>query len=124
MLAESEWGRCMLELGPPLALGFLGFRVVLTVALFIKALGRQLHARDPLPLLIFTACAPALLLGQWAPPTILGFAVLGAGLCLTACQDDPTPAEEDDAESLDEEDETDPEEADDALNHDPEPEHR
>ena len=126
MLAESEWGRCMLELGPPLALSFLGLRVVIAVALFFRALRRQLRARDPLPLLILTACAPAIILGQWAPPTILGFAVLGAGLCLTACQDEPAPADEDDAESFDIEDEEDTEKSDDspALDHDPEPEHR
>jgi hypothetical protein len=127
MLAESEWGRCMLELGPPLALSFLGFRVVIAVALFFRALRRQLRARDPLPLLILTACAPAILLGQWAPPTILGFAVLGAGLCLTTCQDDPVPAEEDDEEErLDDENEEDTDESDGspALDHDPEPEHR
>ncbi len=126
LLAESEWGRCVLELGPPLALGFLGFRIVLGFTLLHQALRRQLRHRDPLPLLILSACAPAILVGQWSPPTILGFSVLGAGLCLTACQDEPPPAEEDDEESLENDDETDEEAPDDspALDHDPEPEHR
>lgn len=106
MLAESEWGRCVLELGPPLALGFLGFRIVLGFWLLRLALLRQLRARDPLPLLILSACAPAILVGQWSPPTILGFSVLGAGLCLTACQDEPAPAEDDDTESDDADDDT------------------
>ncbi|MBK8475427.1 MAG: hypothetical protein IPL39_03730 [Opitutaceae bacterium] len=131
LLAESEWGRCVLELGPPLALGFLGFRIVLAFALLLHALRRQLHARDPLPLLILSSCAPALIVGQWSPPTILGFSVLGAGLCLTACQDAPPPAAEDDVESLENEDETDdddPDETADAETGEPgsdtEPEHR
>ena len=96
ILAESEWAKCILELGLPLAVAFLGYRFLLVLALLRRALHRLRHAGDPLPLLILSAAAFAVLFGQWAPPTILGFAILGSGLCLAACQDEPAPADESD----------------------------
>lgn len=105
MLAENEWAKCFLELGLPLTIAFLGYRVVLALALLKHALGRLLYSRDALPLLIFSATFTAIIFGQWSPPTILGFAVFGGGLCLSACQNEPEEVEED-SEELDDSEET------------------
>jgi len=40
--------------------------------------------RDALPILLFSAAGAAVFIYQWGPPTLLGFAVLGSGLILTA----------------------------------------
>ncbi len=105
LLAESEWARCIQELGPPLGLAFLFYRVILTLKLAKDSLLRLLHSRDSLPLLIISSIGSAIAFGQWSPPTILGFAVLGGGLCLAACQDQPEEDEYEDGDESDEEEE-------------------
>jgi hypothetical protein len=84
MLAEEEWGKVLLELGPIVGVGFIVFRIVLTFWLGIVAWRALRENRNALPLLILTATALVVLQGQWAPPTVLGFAVVGAGLVLGA----------------------------------------
>lgn len=83
LMGESEWEKAILELGPFLGLGFIALRIGLVVFILrfaISALGRG----NALPLLIFSACFLLILNGQWGPPTILGFAMLGGGLSLAA----------------------------------------
>ncbi|WP_218081021.1 hypothetical protein [Anthocerotibacter panamensis] len=89
LLAEGEWGRILFESGPILGLSFILLRIALTVWLAWQSF-RAAHRENILPLLLFGACALSLLNGQLGPPTILGFVVLGAGLCLSALQPDPT----------------------------------
>ena len=84
MLAEEEWGKVLLELGPVLGAAFILFRIYLTSWLGLQAWRALRENRNPLPLLIFTATALIVLQGQWAPPTVLGFAVVGSGLLLGA----------------------------------------
>lgn len=84
LLAEDEWSKIFLELGPALGGAFIAFRLVLTVHLGFKALGALFQHRDNLPLLIFAAASVPIALNQWAPPTILGFAVFGGGLLLAS----------------------------------------
>tara|TARA_B100001248_G_scaffold241598_1_gene208342 strand:+ start:14236 stop:15702 length:1467 start_codon:yes stop_codon:yes gene_type:complete len=83
-LGEYEWTRTMSELGPILGMGFILYRVVLTFFVFAAAYS-ALKRGNSLPILIFSAVALLLLNGQWAPPTILGFSIMGAGLALGAC---------------------------------------
>jgi hypothetical protein len=83
-LAEEEWGKILLELGPVLGLAFIGFRIVLTFYLGLLAWRHLRTERDALPLLIWSALMIAILQGQWAPPTVLGFAIIGGGLILGA----------------------------------------
>ncbi len=90
LLAEEEWGKVLLELGPAVGAAFILFRIVLTAWLGWLAWRALRRDRDHLPLLLFAAAAPALLQGQWAPPTVLGFAVIGAGLLLGALNPVPT----------------------------------
>jgi len=84
MLAEEEWGKVLLELGPVLGAGFILLRIVLTGWLGWQAWRALRQQHNTLPLLIFAATAQPLLQGQWAPPTVLGFAVVGSGLLLGA----------------------------------------
>ena len=89
MLAEEEWGKVLLELGPVLGAAFIAFRLVVTGWLGWQAWCALRQQRNPLPLLIFTAVALTVLQGQWAPPTVLGFAVIGSGLLLGALNPAP-----------------------------------
>lgn len=84
LLAEDEWSKVFLELGPVLGAAFLGFRVSLTIHLGLKALHALFVDRDNLPILIFAAASVPIALNQWAPPTVLGFAVIGGGLLLAS----------------------------------------
>jgi hypothetical protein len=84
LLAEEEWGKVLLELGPVLGAAFILLRLVLTCWLGLQAWRALREQRNALPLLIFAATAMTVLQGQWAPPTVLGFAVIGAGLLLGA----------------------------------------
>jgi hypothetical protein len=86
MLAEDEWGKVFLELGPLLGAAFIGFRIAIACSLAWAALSALVTRHDNLPILIFSASAIAVVQNQWAPPTILGFAVVGAGLILAAAK--------------------------------------
>jgi hypothetical protein len=92
LLAEEEWGKVLLELGPVIGTAFIVWRIVLTAWLGLLAWRALREARNALPMLIFSAAALAILQGQWAPPTVLGFAVAGAGLLLGALHAAPVPA--------------------------------
>ena len=90
LLSEEEWGKVLLELGPVIGAAFIIFRIILTGWLGLLAWRALREKRNALPLLIFAATALTVLQGQWAPPTVLGFSVLGAGLLLGALN--PVPA--------------------------------
>ena len=98
LLAESEWPKVMLELGPFLGAAFILYRVWLGLAILVAG-RRGLASGETLPWLLSGACFLPLVSGQWAPPTVLGFAVLGGGLVLAASNE---PEGEEDGE--DEED--------------------
>lgn len=83
LLAEGEWARCILELGPVLGLVYLLTRVSLAIFVFSSA-ARSARGGNSLPMLLFGAFGLLMLTGQFGQPTTLGFAVLGGGLCLAA----------------------------------------
>jgi hypothetical protein len=89
LLAEDEWSKIFLELGPILGLVFIGFRIVLTCYLGFVSLRALIFRREALPILLFSATGVAVFEYQWGPPTILGFAVLGAGMILAALKPEP-----------------------------------
>lgn len=107
LLAEDEWGKIFLELGPLLGGSYIAFRVALTVYLFLVGSRALVRDRDPLPLGIWAACSPAILLHQWAPPTLLGFAVFGGGLVLASTNYVEDDEEEDDSDDVDDEEDGD-----------------
>lgn len=93
LLAEGEWARCVLELGPMFGLIYLFTRLAITISVFLAAV-HSAREGNALPLLLFGACGQLMLAGQFGQPTTLGFAVLGSGLCL-ACRNVPPAVEVD-----------------------------
>jgi hypothetical protein len=91
LLAEDEWTKIVLELGPVLGGAFILFRIGLTVWLGLLGLRALFLEHDPLPILLFSACGAAVFIYQWGPPTLLGFAVFGAGLILAALKPEEVP---------------------------------
>lgn len=83
--AEGEWGRCMAELGPFFGTIFIVLRLALVLYLGRIAL-KQVVRSNFLPWLVFAASMMLILSGQWGQQTTLGFAILGAGLTLSACR--------------------------------------
>lgn len=100
LLAEDEWSKIFLELGPILGGAFIALRVAIVAYLALKALNALLQYRDNLPILVLSAAAIPIALNQWAPPTILGFAVVGGGLTLAALNYDEEEEEEEESEEL------------------------
>jgi len=98
LLVEDEWGKVFLELGPLLGGAFLLLRVSIVLDLAVKSFRALFRSRDSLPLLLLSACAIPIAQNQWAPPTILGFAVLGGGLVLASLNEPDDTAETDDAD--------------------------
>jgi hypothetical protein len=110
LLAEDEWTKCYLELGPILGSAFLGFRVLLTLYLMKIAWRALIDHRDALPFMLWTAIAPAIVFYQWAQPTVLGFVAIGATLLLASTnyvedEEDEEEFEDEDAEDSEEDDE-------------------
>ena len=81
LLAEGEWARVVLELGPILALPYLLIRVLICRTLFLSA-ANSARAGNALPMLLFGSCALLIVSGQFSQTSTLGFAVLGSGFCL------------------------------------------
>ena len=87
LLAEGEWARVVKETGPVLGLGYLFLRV--GMVFYIGWIANSAFGRkNPLPLIIFSACFLLVTGGQFGQPTALGFAVFGAGLCLAAVNEE------------------------------------
>jgi hypothetical protein len=101
LLAEDEWSKIFQELGPVLGGAFIGFRVFLVVYLLFRSLQALYSRRDNLPILIWSACAFPIGLNQWAPPTLLGFAVVGGGLLLASLNPIETNADAEEPEAPD-----------------------
>lgn len=99
-LAEAEWGKIILELGPMLGWAFILFRCWLAAKVFFAGWTSIFRRSDTLPWLLAAATILPVLSGQWAPPTILGFAVFGAGLTLASTNVDESPEQEEDEELL------------------------
>jgi hypothetical protein len=92
LLAEGEWARVVLEVGPFLGFAFLIYRVWLALLIGLRAV-RGARQGQLLPwLLAFEACR-CMIVEQISPPTNLGFTVLVCGLCLAAFSEDWAPAE-------------------------------
>jgi hypothetical protein len=83
ILAEGEWERVVQESGTLLGTLFLFWRIWLIMHLFKRALNSALAGRL-LPLTLWGATAPLILVGQIGRPTTLGFTVFSAALCLAS----------------------------------------
>ena len=92
-LAETEWDRILLELGPPLGFLFIGLRILLVAWLLRRALLANRVYGNPASLVLFGFVGPHLLIGQI---TMSGegamFAWLFVGLILAATNPWTQPA--------------------------------
>ena len=84
LVGEGSWETNLSELGLPLGLGFLFWRLALALWLLRLAL-RQAQLANRLPLILVGAVFLDVLGGQLSQPTGLGFLVLSSGLTLAAC---------------------------------------
>ncbi|MES2695341.1 MAG: hypothetical protein V4773_17830 [Verrucomicrobiota bacterium] len=84
LLAEEEYGKIYMELGAIVGTGFIFLRLFLAGYLALRSIRALFENKDALPLLLFSATCVPLVNGQWAPPTVLGFTVVGSGLLLGA----------------------------------------
>jgi hypothetical protein len=90
LLAEGEWARVVLEVGPLLGFAFLAYRVWLGVLIALRAV-RGAKQGQLLPwLLAFEGCREVIM-EQFSQPTNLGFTVLVCGLCLAAFSENWAP---------------------------------
>ncbi len=107
LLAEGEWPKILLELGPILGAMFILFRCWLAAHVLWNAWLGLLRHNDGLGWMLVGASMLIVISGQWAPPTILGFAVFGSGLALAAAggpaEPDDETEETDTADELEEE---------------------
>ena len=92
LVGEGAWERSLGELGVPLGLAFLIWRVSLAIWILRLAL-RAATQGNRLPLILTGATFLDVLFGQLSQPTGLGFIVLGAGLTLASCNRGPSMAE-------------------------------
>ena len=85
--AEDGWSRHIVELGPLLGLCFIGFRVMFTAWLGIKAIRAARRSGDVLPVILFGYVGIVLLQEQiTGHGTINGFTWMFVGLCLAAAR--------------------------------------
>lgn len=84
LVGEGAWEASLGELGAPLGLAFLLWRLALTAWILRLALRASVN-RNRLPLILLGASFLNILAGQVGQPTGLGFVVVSAGLTLAAC---------------------------------------
>lgn len=105
LLVEEEWGKILMELGPLVGTGFIALRFAIGFHLLIRSVRTLMQKGDPLPALLISAVFIPIVHNQWAPPTILGFAIFGGALVLASGNE----VEEEEWDEEDEEDEEDDE---------------
>jgi len=88
LVGEGAWEANLAELGLPLGLAFLFWRLAFALWLLRLAL-RQALRGNRLPLILVGAAFLDALGGQVSQPTGLGFLVLSSGLTLAACNASP-----------------------------------
>jgi hypothetical protein len=85
--AEDGWSRHIIELGPLVGIGFIGFRVVLTLWLARKAVHAARRTGNTTALIVFGYVGIVLLLDQIAGHGIVnGFVWIFVGVCLAAAR--------------------------------------
>ncbi len=86
LLAEGEWARVFLEIGPVLGFFYIIFRISICVYLF-KVAASSARSGNFLPMLLFGSCFLLIITGQFGQATTLGFTVFIAGLTLAASRE-------------------------------------
>ena len=86
LLAEGEWARVFLEIGPVIGLFYIILRISICVYLF-KIAALSARSGNFLPMLLFGSCFLLIISGQFGQATTLGFTVFIAGLTLAASRE-------------------------------------
>ncbi|WP_037576506.1 hypothetical protein [Sporocytophaga myxococcoides] len=86
LISEEEWGRLIGEMGILLGFAAIAIRFTLVLSMFLKA-WKVLNRGNYLPWLLFSLCGTLVLMGTWAQPTALGFAVFTGGLLLASLKE-------------------------------------
>ena len=92
-LAETDFARHMVDLGPALGMGFIVLRVTLALWLARRVWRATRASADPMPLLLFSYASYAIMLGQITGQGAINvYAWLFTGLCIAACQQARIPS--------------------------------
>ena len=83
LLAEGEWARVILEIGPIFGFAYMFLRLSMIVHLFRQAALSARHGQS-LPMILFGSCALLFITGQFGQATTVGFTILAGGLTLAA----------------------------------------
>ncbi|MBO9699684.1 MAG: hypothetical protein J7604_05695 [Sporocytophaga sp.] len=83
LISEGELGRLIGEMGILLGFIAIAMRFALASSMFVNA-WKMINHGNYLPWLLFSFCGTLVLMGTWAQPTALGFAVFPAGLLLSS----------------------------------------
>ncbi len=84
-IAEEDWTRHVVELGPALAVVFIAYRVTFAGWLASRAWRAMLASGDSLPLILFVCAAVPLVHGQITGHGLVnGFGWLFVGMCMAA----------------------------------------
>jgi len=83
LVAETEWGRLIGEMGIMMGLMVIIIRLVITGKI-VFASYRRLSFGDFLPWILSSYCAITLPQAQWAQPTALGFSIFVAGITVAS----------------------------------------
>lgn len=87
LLAEDEWSRIVLEMGFPVGMIYIFFRVLLLCWLFLKSVNTLKKHSNGIPLILLGFLAPILFNGVMTMQgTTLAFGVLFSCLVLAACK--------------------------------------
>jgi hypothetical protein len=91
LLAETDFARHMVDLGPALGLAFIALRIALVVWLARQVWRATRRAPDPMPMMLFAYVSYVVLLGTITGQGAINvYAWLFTGLCIAACR--PVPA--------------------------------
>ena len=83
LISEGEWGRLIGEMGFILGMLAILVRLSLVVA-FLKRSWAAIEQGNSLAWMLMSFAGLAILQGQWAQPTALGFSVLAGGLVMAS----------------------------------------
>jgi len=87
LLAETDFARHMVDLGPLAGLGYIAFRLALAVWLTARVLRLARRSEDPMPMLLLSYVAYVLVMGQiTAQGSINVYGWLFMGLLIAACR--------------------------------------
>ena len=87
LLAETDFARHMVDLGPVFGLAYIAWRIALALWLARAVIGATRRVPDPLPMMLFAYAGYVLVLGQLTGHgSINVYGWLFTGLCLAACR--------------------------------------